>query len=39
MNTYTLAEVAAKHLPREWKNPERWLRERLNRAARFRGSG
>lgn len=31
MNTYTLAEVAAKHLPREWKNPERWLRERLNR--------
>lgn len=29
--TYSLAEVAAKHLPPEWKNPTRWLAMRLNR--------
>lgn len=31
MTTYSLAEVAAQVLPREWKNPQRWLRDRLNR--------
>lgn len=31
MKTYTLAEVAAAHVPPEIKNPIRWLRERLNR--------
>lgn len=31
MSTYSLAEVAAEHLPAEWKNPTRWLAERLNR--------
>ncbi|ACC42347.1 hypothetical protein MMAR_3939 [Mycobacterium marinum M] len=29
--TFSLAEVAAEHLPKEWKNPTRWLAERLNR--------
>lgn len=29
--TYSLAEVAAEHLPAHWKNPQRWLIERLNR--------
>jgi hypothetical protein len=31
MTTYSLAEVAAAHLPPEWVEPERWLRARLNR--------
>jgi len=31
VKTYTLAEVAAAHVPPEIKNPIRWLRERLNR--------
>ncbi|WP_104151113.1 DNA-binding protein [Mycobacterium intracellulare] len=31
MKTYSLAEVAATHLPREWKDPVRWLSARLNR--------
>lgn len=31
MSTHSLAEVAAEHLPAEWKNPTRWLAERLNR--------
>ena len=30
MRTYSLAEVAAIALPEDMKNPERWLRERLN---------
>lgn len=29
--TYSLEEVAAAHLPMHWKNPTRWLVERLNR--------
>jgi hypothetical protein len=29
--TYSLNQVAAEHLPPEWKDPERWLRVRLNR--------
>ena len=31
MKTYSLAEVAAEHLPPEWKDPTRWLAARLNR--------
>lgn len=31
MTTYSLAEVAAEHLPSEWKDAERWLARRLNR--------
>lgn len=31
MKTYSLAEVAAKHLPAELKNPLLWLTRRLNR--------
>lgn len=31
MRTYSLSEVAEIALPPDWKNPERWLRERLNR--------
>ncbi len=31
MRTYTLAEVAAQHVPADIKNPIRFLRERLNR--------
>lgn len=31
MNTYSLDEVAAKHLPAEWKDGRRWLAARLNR--------
>jgi len=30
-DTFSLEEVAAAHLPRHWKNPTRWLVERLNR--------
>lgn len=29
--THSLAEVAAAHLPPEWKDAERWLSRRLNR--------
>lgn len=29
--TYDLDVVAAQHLPKHWKNPTRWLAERLNR--------
>lgn len=29
--SYSLAEVAAAHLPAEWKNPELWLKRRLRR--------
>lgn len=29
--SYSLAEVAAAHLPSEWTDAERWLRRRLNR--------
>jgi hypothetical protein len=29
--SYSLAEVAEAHLPREWKDAERWLSRRLNR--------
>lgn len=31
VETFSLAEVAAAALPKHWKHPERWLRERLNR--------
>lgn len=31
MTSYSLTQVAAMYLPADWKNPERWLRERLNR--------
>jgi len=31
MKTYSLAEVADIALPSDMKNPERWLREQLNR--------
>lgn len=31
MKTYSLTEVAAMTLPPEWRNPTRWLRERLCR--------
>lgn len=31
VETFSLAEVADMALPRHWKHPERWLRERLNR--------
>lgn len=31
MKTFSLNEVAAQVLPPDWKNGERWLRERLNR--------
>jgi len=31
VRTFSLAEVAAMVLPPEWKDPERWLRRRLNR--------
>lgn len=31
MKTHSLADVAAEHLPAEWKNPTRWLKMRLNR--------
>lgn len=31
MKTYSLAEVAEIALPDDMKDPERWLRERLNR--------
>lgn len=29
INSYPLEDVAAAHLPKEWKNPVRWLKERL----------
>lgn len=31
VETFSLAEVADIALPRHWKHPNRWLRERLNR--------
>jgi hypothetical protein len=31
MTTHSLAEVAAAHLPAEWKDGRRWLASRLNR--------
>jgi hypothetical protein len=31
MKTYSLAEVAAQHLPTMWKDPERWLSRRIAR--------
>ncbi|AMU73084.1 MULTISPECIES: helix-turn-helix domain-containing protein [Mycobacteroides] len=31
METFSLTEVADAALPKHWKHPERWLRERLNR--------
>jgi hypothetical protein len=31
IRTYSLAEVAAKALPPEWKDPELWLKRRLRR--------
>lgn len=29
ITSHTLEAVAAAHLPKEWKNPVRWLKERL----------
>ncbi|QRY43130.1 hypothetical protein JVX93_21540 [Mycolicibacterium boenickei] len=29
INSYPLEVVAAAHLPQDWKNPVRWLKERL----------
>ncbi|WP_100484572.1 helix-turn-helix domain-containing protein [Mycobacteroides abscessus] len=31
VETFSLAEVSDAALPKHWKHPERWLRERLNR--------
>ncbi|WP_423487929.1 DNA-binding protein [Mycobacteroides sp. PCS013] len=31
VETFSLTEVADAALPKHWKHPERWLRERLNR--------